>query len=453
MILPFLLALLAFVALLPIVAPLLRGSRPVAARASFDQAVYRDQLRELDRDIARGLISNAEADAARLEIQRRLLAADKLPAVPARLGRSPVLAVSVFLVIGIGSIGLYLSLGAPGVPDVPFASRVPEANGPNTIQQAADALAEKLKQNPSDVPGWLLYGRTLAQMGDWDQAEAAYRHAIDLGQTDPDVLGDHAEIMVMQAAGTVTPAAEAEFKKILQADPSSGIARYYLAVAAMQAGEPRKAIDGFQALLAEMPPDAPLRAQLGIKVAEAARAAGIPVPDLAQGPTPPPVPGPDAKAMADAASLPEAQKDAMVRGMVAQLAAKQEADPSNLDGWMRLGRAYAVLHEGDKAADAYDKAARLKPDDLTIPLQAIRALLSDRAPADRLSPRVLGLLKRVEAADPDQPLVLWYLGMSAAQEAHPDEAKRYWSKLLAQIPPGSDDSRLIKSAIDALAHR
>ena len=143
----------------------------------------------------------------------------------------------------------------------------------------------------------------------------------------------------------------------------------------------------------------------------------------------------------------------MVRGMVAQLAAKQEADPSNLDGWMRLGRAYAVLHEGDKAADAYDKAARLKPDDLTIPLQAIRALLSDRAPADRLSPRVLGLLKRVEAADPDQPLVLWYLGMSAAQEAHPDEAKRYWSKLLAQIPPGSDDSRLIKSAIDALAHR
>ena len=65
MILPFLLALLAFGALLPIVAPLLRGSGPVASRANFDQAVYRDQLRELDRDIARGLITPADADCSR----------------------------------------------------------------------------------------------------------------------------------------------------------------------------------------------------------------------------------------------------------------------------------------------------------------------------------------------------------------------------------------------------
>jgi cytochrome c-type biogenesis protein CcmH len=108
LILPFLLALLAFAALLPIVAPLLRGSRPAPGRASFDQAVYRDQLQELDRDIARGLITRAEADATRLEIQRRLLAADRQPAAPSRLSRSPILAAAVFIVIGIGSVSSYL---------------------------------------------------------------------------------------------------------------------------------------------------------------------------------------------------------------------------------------------------------------------------------------------------------------------------------------------------------
>src|SRR6202042_2020038 len=103
---------------------------------------------------------------------------------------------------------------------------------------------------------------------------------------DPEVIADHAEVMVMQAGGTVTPAAETAFRQGVKTAPSSGLARYYLAVAAMQAGEPRQAMEGFQALLAEMPSDSPLRPQLGQKVAEAAHAAGIPVPDLAKGSAP-----------------------------------------------------------------------------------------------------------------------------------------------------------------------
>jgi cytochrome c-type biogenesis protein CcmH len=444
LILPFLLALLAFVALLPILSPLLRGSRPAPTRASFDQAVYRDQLHELDRDIARGLITPAEADFARLEIQRRLLASDQVPAAPQRLARSPILAAIVFVVIGAGSVGSYMWLGAPGLPDEPFSARRAELagdNGPSSLQLATDALAAKLKQNPSDAAGWLLYGRNLAMLSQWDQAEDAYRHAMDLGEASADIAGDHAEMMVMQAGGTVTPAAEAALRQVLKADPGSGIARYYLAVAAMQAGEPRQAIDGFQALLAGLPEGSPLRVQLGKKVEEAALAAGIPVPELAKG-TP---------VVADAASLPPEQQQAMIRGMVAALAAKQEADPGNLDGWLKLGRSYGVLHEPDKAADAYDRAAKLRPGDVSIPLQEVRALLSDRGPTDKLPTRVIGLLKRVEATDPDQPLVLWYLGMAAVQDAHRDEARRYWSRLLTKVPPGSDDAKMIQTALDALA--
>jgi cytochrome c-type biogenesis protein CcmH len=459
LILPFLLALLAFLALLPIVAPLLRGSRPVPARASFDQAVYRDQLRELDRDIARGLITPAEADAARLEIQRRLLAADKQPPAPPRLSRSPVLAAIVFVVIAAGSVSSYLWLGAPGLPDEPFAARkdelAQEHGGAVSLEQAANSLAAKLRQNPSDANGWALYGRTLAMLNQWDEAESAYRHAINLGQTSPDVIGDHAEMLVMQAGGTITPAAEAAFGQVLQADPGSGLARYYLAIAAMQAGEPRKAIDGLQALLADLPADSPMRQQLAQKVAEAAHAAGIPVPELANGTQPAQTssqpPGPDQKAVADAANMTDEQRQAMIRGMVASLALKQAADPANLDGWLRLGRAYTVLNEPDKAAEAFDKAATLKPDDVSIPLQEVRALLSDHAPTDKLPPRVIGLLKHVEATDPEQPLVLWYLGMAAAQDAHLDEARRYWGMLLTKVPPGSEDAQMVRSALDTLS--
>jgi cytochrome c-type biogenesis protein CcmH len=139
--------------------------------------------------------------------------------------------------------------------------------------------------------------------------------------------------------------------------------------------------------------------------------------------------------------------------MVAKLAAKQEADPSNLDGWLRLGRAYAVLHQPDKAADAYDKAAKLRPGDISIPLQEVRALLSDQAPTDKLPPRIIGLLKQIEAANPDEPLVLWYLGMAAAQDARIDEARGYWSKLLAKMPPGGEETKMVQAGLDALAKR
>jgi cytochrome c-type biogenesis protein CcmH len=149
--------------------------------------------------------------------------------------------------------------------------------------------------------------------------------------------------------------------------------------------------------------------------------------------------------------MTDEQRQTMVRGMVANLAAKQAADPANLDGWLRLGRAYAVLHESENAAEAYDKAAHLRPDDVSIKLQEVRALLGDHAPTDKLPPRVIDLLNQIEVTAPDQPLVLWYLGIAAAEGAHADEAQRYWGKLLAKVPAGGDDAKMIRSAIEALS--
>ncbi len=454
---PFLLALLAFLAVLPILLPLLRGSRPVPARASYDQAVYRDQLRELDRDIARGLLTDTDADAARLEIQRRLLASEQIPARPAVLTRSPIAAALVFLVVAAGSVGGYLWLGAPTVPDEPFDSRPATARTDTSeraaLEEAAAKLEAKLRENPSDASGWMLYGRSLATLNQWDKAADALEHAIELGISSPDVAADHAEMLVMAAGGTVTPAAEAAFNQVLKADPGNGLARFYLATAAAQAGEPLKAIAGWQSLLADMPSNSPVREAVGQRIAEAAKAAGVPVPELAKGAAPAETqaaPGPDAKAMADAAAMPDDQRQAMIRGMVEKLAAKQQTDAGNLDGWMRLGQAYAVLHEPAKSAEAYDKALALKPDDVSVMLQAARAALADLKPPARIPARAVALLKRAEATDPQEPMILWYLGLAAAQDGHPEDARRSWKALLAKLPAGGEDAKLVQSALDAL---
>jgi cytochrome c-type biogenesis protein CcmH len=462
LILPFLLALLAFLAVLPILVPLLRGSRPVPARASFDQAVYRDQLRELDREITRGLLTQTDADAARLEIQRRLLASDQVPTKPSVLSRSPVIAALVFVVVGFGSVCGYLWLGAPGVPDEPFASRPAtaanaDASEHTTLQEATAKLEAKLRENPSDPEGWLLYGRSLAMLNQWDKSAEAYQHAIDLGDKSPDVAADRAEMLVMGAGGTVTPAAEEAFRQVLKADPRNGLSRFYLATAAAQAGEPLKAIEGWQALLADMPSDSPVRDAVGQRIAEAAKAAGVPVPELAKGTAPAqpkaPAAGPDAKAMADAAAMPEEQRQAMIRSMVEKLAAKQQAEPGNLEGWLRLGQAYAVLHELDKSVEAYDKAIALKPDDVSIPLQAARALLTELKPPEKIPAQAVAFLKRAQASAPQEPMVLWYLGIAAAQDGHPEDARRDWNALLATLQAGGDDAKLVQSALDALPPR
>ena len=447
----FLLALLAFVTLAAIVAPLLRSSRTAPNPSDFGQAVYRDQLRELDRDIARGLVGETEAGTARTEIQRRLIAAAKETAEPARLSRSPAFAVVIAVIAGGGSVAAYLSLGQPGMPDNPFSGREPQAAqpaAPSSMQRSADALAAKLRQNPNDGEGWLLYGRTLAMLTRWDAAAGAYAHAIALGRNSPDVLADHAETLTMQAGGTVTPAAEAGFKQALQADAGNIVARYYLAEAALQAGEPRKTIDMLLSLLTDLPPDMPARQRIVLRLADAAKAAGVPMPALPPGTEP--TPKPDAEMASD---MPDDQREAMIRGMVAKLAAKQEADPSNLDGWLRLGRAYAVLHDEDKAIAAFDKAAALRPDDISVRVQEARALLADTPATAKMPPRVVALLRRIEAAAPGEPFVQWYLGLAAAQDGRKDDALTLWRALAAKMPPDGDDTKLVKAAIDALQKR
>jgi cytochrome c-type biogenesis protein CcmH len=450
MLLAIALAAMCLVVVATVVLPLMKGTRPAPERAEFDKAVYRDQLGELERDLARGLIDPGEAQSARLEIERRLLAADRAdaPALRREAG-SPGLAVALALVVPAAAALIYLGVGSPGVPDDPFAARQQErsaaaAGDHGDLEKTAAALEQRLKADPDNADQWLLLARSEAALQHWQKSTAAYQQALRLTQERPDVAASYGEMLVMAAGGIVTPDAQHAFDIAIAKDPGNAEARYYLALGEAQAGNAKTAIAAWQKLASEQPADSPLRAELQTRIAQAAREAGIAAPALA-----PPAAGPSAAQMAEAAKMTPEQRQ-MIRSMVAGLAAKLKADPGNLDGWLRLGRAYTVLGERDKAADAYDHAAKLKPQDATILLAEAEALLPERRIETPLPARAVELLKRAEALDPKQPAMLWYLGLAAVQQRDFTQASRYWQRLLALLPPDGDQHQAVAAALDAI---
>jgi len=453
MLLALAIAAVTFVVVATVVLPLMKGARAAPERASFDRAVYRDQLKELERDRARGLIDADQTAAARLEIERRLLAADARPeAAAARRSGSPALAIALALLLPAAAAGIYLALGAPGAPDEPYAARGPEralaaAEGRHgDVAGAVAALEKDLAAHPDDAEKWLLLARSAATLGQWQNSANAYQKALMLTKSRPDVASAYGEMLVFAAEGIVTPRAQEAFTAALARDPKDNAARYYLALAEAQAGNAQAAIDGWQRLAADVA-DPELRDRLRARIADAASSAGVAAPALA-GPA-----GPSAEDRARAEKMTPAERQQMIRGMVDELAAKLKADPGDFEGWMKLARAYSVLNERDQAADAYEQAARLKPEDPRIPLAEAETLIVDRAPQVPLPDRAVGLWRRVDALDPQQPAALWYLGLAAAQQRRLAEASGYWQRLLPLLPAGSDQHKMVAAAIAALEQK
>lgn len=434
--LALLLAVVVFVVLGLVLLPLLRARAAGLASEHYDQVVYRDQLRELDRDLARGVLSDAEAASARLEVQRRLLATTAAPSRAIRAGTSPIAAALVASIVAGGSIGLYLRIGAPAMPDMPFASRTVDPRV-EAVAQALVRLKQRTETEPGNAEAWLEYARAMAEVNQWAPAADALKRAIDLGQNSPETLSAYGEMLTLSARGTVVPEAREAFAAALTKDPSLATARYYSALAAGQDGDSAKAIAMLQALAADIPADSPERADIANRIAEAAKASGVPVPALADGKPPTP-------------RQSDTQQQAMIRGMVDGLASRMATNPNDLDGWLKLGRAYGVLNETAKAADAYKHAMRLKPGDPAILQQAAQAMLANQPATAPVPAEAVDVLKQIEALTPGQPTVMWYLGLAAAQIGKPAEARQYWGRLLASLPPDGEEAKTIKAAMDAL---
>jgi len=368
---------------------LMRALAATPEAGAADLGVYRDQMRELDRDMARGTLTAEEAGAARAEVGRRLLAADAAEARPRHGGRAALGAgLTAVIVVGVAfgtyrGIGPVGGIGAPHYPDLPLTGRIAAieaARAARPDQEAAEAeiadtppppgidpdtvamaqrLRDVLAERPDDLQGWRLRVQTEAGLGDAKAAWRAQDRVIA-------ILGDAvearefallAELMIAAAGGYVSPEAERVLVEARRRDPANGSARYHAGLMYMQGGRADLAWPIWRRLVGDSAAGDPWLTPIYAQIERASRLAGDPTPLDAL-----PRPGergPSAADVAEAGALSPAERMEMIGGMVEGLAARLASDGGPPSDWSRLITAYGVLGRLDDAATVRAEALQV----------------------------------------------------------------------------------------------
>ncbi len=488
--------LLTLAALLALLRPLVRQPRPDRAAAEPVPALFRRQLADIDAELAQGRLTPDQGAAVRADITRRMLAAAERDraGTAAATGRGAETSWRIGAAIGIAAvlpaaaIAVYFAVGTPSAVDRSAATDALPPHGATELAAAADRIKTHLQHAPGDLKGWVLLARTLAALGRFPEARDAYAHAIALAPGETGLHAELGEVLVLEAQGNVTPAAEVEFAKA-PADPRS---RYYRADAMLQAGDLAAARKQLQALLASAPADAPWRQTVADRLAELSQSGP---PAAGAGPAVAPA-GPSAQDITAARSLSPEQRQAMIRGMVERLAQRLAQHPDDKAGWARLAHAYDVLGLPDKAqaarareADpgatspsavppatappqdaqgwiarahelaglgrAADSLAALKEGNAQFPgnlalLEAYQQALAGSVEDDRPSPELVAVATQINALDSKEPDALWYLGLAAAETGDRFRAAGYWTRLLGALGPGDSRRELVQHQLAAL---
>ena len=359
MILWVIFALMTAAAIFAVVWPLGRASR--ASAGGSDLAVYKDQLKEIDSDRACGLIGEAEAEAARLEISRRLLAAADAPSGASaaatgslRSERRRVAAVAALAVLTLGPLGFYIALGSPNIPGEPAFARVTTPKGHESIASLVSQVEAHLATNPNDGAGWEVLAPVYTRLGRFDDAVQARKKALLLNGPTATREADLGEAETAAANGVVTAEARAAFERAVASDPKEAKARYFLGLAAEQDGRNDEAASIWRSMVAEAPTGAPWVAFVRQALA---RVSGGPVATVE----------PSTADISAVANMSEDARRDTIRGMVARLADRLHDNGGDVEGWLRLVRAYVVLGDRTKAKDAAADAKRAlgeRPDDV-----------------------------------------------------------------------------------------
>jgi len=368
---------------------LMRGRVGDAPPAAYDLQVYRDQLREVDRDTTRGVIGAEDAERLRAEISRKILAADAQLQAGGESGGQPrmlgiVAAGVIVAAIAGGGVALYSWIGAPGYRDLPMATRMAEsdaARAERLDQDAAEArfapqdpglpegtdaeylalverLRETVAERPEDRRGLRFLVRSEAALGNMGAARKAQAQLIeakgeDATATDYATL---AELMINAAGGYVSADAEAALRDALDREGQLPTARFYLGVYMAQVDRPDSAFRLWRDLLAESTPDAPWVAPIRSGIEDLAARAGVryELPPRQAAPMAPS--GPSAGDIEAAEDMdPEARRE-MIRGMVARLSDRLATEGGTAQDWARLINAYGVLGEAEQAGRIWAEA-------------------------------------------------------------------------------------------------
>ncbi len=367
MLLWFGLAVLTAVVVAVLLRPLLAdgavdSSSGEARDPAASTAVYRDQLTEIGAERARGLIGATEAEAARVEIARRLLAAADSPkgtATPSALRDVRALALGLAACLPVLAIVVYLALGAPGQPGQPFAARAPEGTG-TSVEQLVTRVEERLRAHPEDGRGWDVIAPVYLRLGRYHEAANAFQQALRLVGESTDRLAGLAEAHMLANDGMVSEAARKAYERLRVLAPDRMEPRFWLAVAAEQDGRLAEAEKVYAQLLTEANAAAPWRPTVGERWRAVRRKQNLPtepVPDGTAESKPTSIaPALSREDVRTIQQLPEEERRRMIEGMVAGLDQRLSENGRDLEGWQRLIRAYTVLGRREDALAALARA-------------------------------------------------------------------------------------------------
>jgi cytochrome c-type biogenesis protein CcmH len=338
------LAVMTLAAVFAVWWPLARRQKSV--RSGSDIAVYRDQLTEIDRDEAASRIGSIEAEAARVEVSRRLIAASetaeaaKLVTSPAPAGTyrwATIAAAIVLLPLGAGIT--YLSLGSPNLVPVSMNAEAVGQQLPEGIEQTVAEVENYLESNPKNGRGWELLAPVYLRLGRFDDAVRARRNALEIFGPDAARLGDLGEAIIMASGGVVTQEAKDLFTRAEAADPEDVMAQYYLGLSAKQEGRRDEAVKRWTALVST--------AREGAEWLPLVKNALARIDDK----------GPSVAVAAPSAAVAPPEHNGSIEAMVERLAERLKKDGSDVPGWIQLVRSYRVLGKADKVkaviADAH----------------------------------------------------------------------------------------------------
>jgi cytochrome c-type biogenesis protein CcmH len=395
MILWLILAAMTAAAVVAVIWPFAR--RAGAVPSGSDMAVYRDQLAEIERDLAAGLVGKTETEAARVEISRRLLAASDAAEAALPTGnamsaawRRRAVAVASLLALPVVAGGLYLVLGSPELASGQPAAQHNGAATPQSIEGLVAEAEAHIARNAQDGRGWEILAPIYMRLGRYSDSVAAWRHTLRLLGDSAEREANLGEALTAEANDVVTADAKTALVRAVTLDKTNVTARYYLGLAAEQDGQRDKAANIWRDLIAEAPAGTPwvIDVRNALARVESTSAAA---------------PAPAAVKVADADSPPSDQQ-AAIRGMVDRLAARLKQDGSDLDGWVQLVRSYKVLGEPDKAQAAAADARQAfagEPEKLQRLNAALRQLENNAAAPPAPSPH--GTAPAAAGPAPDHP--------------------------------------------------
>jgi cytochrome c-type biogenesis protein CcmH len=352
--------------------PLAVARRATPSRAAHDAQVFRDQLAEIDKDRERGVLTGEEAESAKIEVSRRLLAAaaesEASPDhAPAPKLASYAMAAALVAALPLAGWTLYEQIGAPGLPDLPFADRMDGRRLPQTVaelrigaeppppppgsEQVVEVIADieaRLEANGPDRQGLFLLGQAYSQIGRFGDAWRAYDRLLDLTDRDAPaaVFIAQAEAMILAAQGYVSPEAEETLSEALRRSPSDPIARYYMGAAFAQTSRPESALETWIGLLEDSPPDAPWRQPILAQIDDLIQRTGLPRPEI------------------PAPRMPTAEEQEQTTlALIARLESRLQTDGADPIGWAELVRSWRTLDRDAEAAAAEEQARAALADD------------------------------------------------------------------------------------------